>query len=1123
MRARAKLLFGTVAIAAIVGLAQLLSSSAATAQGQAATQRVIVVLKNQEQSLPATSSQIAARRSAVQSAQRPVAQQLSNSGAANVHSYTLLDAMSATVSPSEEAALKANPAVSAVIPDHLIRLASPHQTSSPTSGGPFNPSPAVCTPGGKTQLNPEAVETIHADSDNPSAQTARALGITGQGVKVAFIADGIDPRNQDFIRANGHHVIIDFKDFSGEGTGVPTGGGEGFLDASSIAAQGLHTYNVSHYSGLPLSRACNIRIEGVAPGASVVALDIFGREDTGFTSAWLQAIDYAVSVDHVQVINESLGDNFYPDDGPTLDLIKQANDQAVAAGTSVTVSTGDAGITNTLSTPGTDPAVISVGASTTFRQLVQEGLGGRLPTMNGGWLDNNISALSSAGFDQNGRTQDVVAPGDSNWALCSLNTQKFDECTDDLNRPAAFQATGGTSESSPLTAGEAALVIQAYRKTHGGNSPSPAVVKQIITSTAQDIGSPAEQQGSGLIDAYQAVLGAESYRAPASTPRSAGTGLLFSQPQLNVVAAPGSTQTLTEQVTNNGSGVRNLTVSSRTLGAYRPIGNGTVKLTDNGPHFTDWHGLTDNYQRVTFNVPQGSDRLDFSIAYQAFVLGDLDSRVRVTLVDPLGRLAAYSEPQGTGNYGDDQITEPVSGQWNAYISSRGTADGGTTGPVVWAAQVAQYTPFGHVSPSTLTLAPGQSGTLTLHVPTPATPGDEGGSIVLTDSSGPSFTHTTTVPVTLRSLIPQGPQSFTQTLTGGNGRSFNTGQEFYYQLDVPAGRPELNASVTLADNPHNPFSAWLISPSGEAQAFASNDLPANTPSGLEDEIGAQLHVLSPAAGAWSLIVAFVPQVSGTAISEPFTVATNEKAVPVTPIAVPNSANTQLTDGQTTTAHIRITNNGSAPAAYFVDARLPGMVQRTLLPFGGDATSEQPLTIFSNIPTFLVPTETSQIDARSSTDGPQPIAFDMTSPAGDPDVGSTTGATATASHAAQPVTQGLWAVVPQEVGVFGQGPGPTETTTSAMTATFRQFDLGVTSETGDLWQGSIDSSAIAGFNPIILDPGQSFSIPVHITPNGASGTVVRGTLYVDDTNLILFQAFLEPNGDHVAAVPYKYTIK
>lgn len=76
-----------------------------------------------------------------------------------------------------------------------------------------------------------------------------------------------------------------------------------------------------------------------------------------------------------------------------------------------------------------------------------------------------------------------------------------------------------------------------------------------------------------------------------------------------------------------------------------------------------------------------------------------------------------------------------------------------------------------------------------------------------------------------------------------------------------------------------------------------------------------------------------------------------------------------------------------------------------------------------------------------------------------------------------------------------------------------------------------AAFAGdtFTPIVVNPGKSVTIPVTITPSGASGTTVTGTLYLDDSwvvpNIVTINA-LSANGperSEVAAFPYSYTIK
>ena len=1127
MRSTRKVLSGVGALAAFMAGSQLVGSAAATAQGQAATQRVIVVLKNQETRLPPTRSLIGARRKAIAQAQEPVTKQISSSGARVVHTYTVINALSATVSAGEVSQLKSNPAVNRVIPDQIIHLAPTQLGGASASGTPASPPAGVCAPPGKVQLNPQALETIHANSDVPGAPTARSLGFTGAGVTVAFIADGLDINNPDFIRPDGSHVFVDYKDFSGEGTNVPTGGAEAFGDASSIAAQGRKVYNVANFGPHAVTSPCNIRVDGVAPGASLVGLDIFGAEDAGFNSSFLQAIDYAVAVDHVNVLNESLGNNFYPDDQASLDVIKQANDAAVAAGTTVTVSSGDAGVISTVGTPSTDPNVLSVGATTTYRINLQDGYGGaQFPGVKS-YLNNDISSFSSGGVEQDGRTIDIAAPGELNWALCSTNTAMYAECTNYNGNATPVLPFGGTSESAPLTAGEAALVIEAYRHGHGGASPTPAMVKQIIASTANDVGSPADQQGSGLIDAYKAVLAAESYQTPTSAPKPAGQTLLESATQLNAVDRPGAVQRLTDTITNSGSSKQTISLSTRTIGAHQTVKTATVALSDaKSPKTTDWLGVPSNYEPVTFTVPAGQDRLNVSLAFQNALTnidaGYLAARVRLTLMDPRGDLAAYSVPQGDGNYGNAQVTNPQPGTWTAYVWSREAAFGGTNGPVLFGAQVARHVAFGAVSPRTLTLAPGQSAPITLTVTTPSTPGDAPDAIVLTSNSGPSFGRQTTIPVTLRSLIQNGSQTFTQTLTGGNGRGLNTGQTFYYRLNLPAGHPELNASVALADNPNNPFTAFLIGPSGEALAEASNELPSSTAPGYTNQLGTQLHVLSPAAGTWTLIVAYVPQVSGTALSEPFTISTNDRAVPASAGGLPNSTNVKLTAGQGQTYNLRITNNGPTPEAYFVDARNPGSTPLSLVSLTGPDTTV-PLTVTQNIPLYLFPTHTTAFTAVASTTGSTPIQFDSGAPAGDPDVASTVGTQVSASFAANPIAQGLWNIAPTVVGPFGGTGAPSEPVDTTMDVATAPFDQAVSSPTSDLWQASTDASVLNAFSPVIVGPGQTGTIPVTITPTGSSGTQVTGMLYIDDTNEFLFQNFSQPNGNEVAAIPYSYTVR
>ena len=98
-----------------------------------------------------------------------------------------------------------------------------------------------------------------------------------------------------------------------------------------------------------------------------------------------------------------------------------------------------------------------------------------------------------------------MAPGEDGWAICTPDAVRFSGCTDFKGAPSPIEDFGGTSEAAPFIAGGAALVIEAYKKTHNGVRPSPALVKQILTSTATDLGLPATQQGAGEMNTYRAV------------------------------------------------------------------------------------------------------------------------------------------------------------------------------------------------------------------------------------------------------------------------------------------------------------------------------------------------------------------------------------------------------------------------------------------------------------------------------------------------------------------------------------------------------------------------------------------------------------------------------------------
>jgi len=841
---------------------------------------VIVWLKNDHANLDLRRS-AAARTTAAHDDQKPVVAAIKAGGGSDVVQLVSVNAVAAHVSAAGVDALRRLPAVKEIIPDASVPVGDPAPTGPKVTGVKItpdrtalsrarqkglqadnsNPFPtASCGTVDNPLIEPEALDTINA----PSMTNAGLATEPGHGVIVANDGISTPPRgdlvgNPNFVRPaadGGGSVVVG----ATPGDTTDSTDGEYYGDASSIAAQGGVLYQYSKelpYSGMP--DTCYFKLVGDAPGASLVDTNSIDTPESAdrdpavlTESEALAQIDAAVLKAHADVINESYG---YSNSPGSYAIHYAANDAAVDAGVTVVASSGDSGVQGTVSSPASDPKIIAAGATNTHRlNAMAYGFAG--------WVNNDITPLSSGGTTPDNKVVDLVAPGYGGEAACNPHGS-------DCPTNTQTEAFGGTSQSSPLIAGAAADVIQAYRDSHNGDSPSPALVKQLLTGTATDVSAPADQQGAGQVNIKAAMAAAQQMTN--TTVTGSATSLIPTPTQLDLSGDGGSTSFQSVSLFNTSNASTTVTGTYRELGPEHQIGQTvTENVSAPDPALPVPADGAQAAPDITFDVPAGLDRLHAKLIWPDEKNGTILSFI---LTDPSGRLRQISYDYGTAsataigtvpNVGHVEVANPEAGTWRvqikwangrAHLQSLPNVPGTYTGTVSFMA-TGQNWITSPASPA-ITIGAHRAATIPLQVAFPHAPGDHPESVQLTAANG----ATTSLPIARRTLVPSTGGEFDTQITGTVGRG--VGQITTYNVNVPAGRSDLGVTVKTPDaSADNPMSLFLVNPAGTSVAThtvtTGNPPRTRTVNGvlLAPGAGGQtvtFHVPNPMAGTWEIDV------------------------------------------------------------------------------------------------------------------------------------------------------------------------------------------------------------------------------------------------------------------------------
>jgi hypothetical protein len=346
-------------------------------------------------------------------------------------------------------------------------------------------------PAPQMKLFDEVASKIVAGDGGPNVLLSQSLGFDGSGVKVAVADSGLDTGDATTMH----------RDLFGR---TPKFFYYGALtDASDEHSHGTHVAGIIAGDGAIGETDDNGALFGlgVAPGASIIAQRIFDGVGNFEPPPSFEKLTRDAKSAGADIGSNSWGDDTHG----RYDISAMEFDELVRDADALTLgdqpyilefSAGNAGpASQSIGSPAVAKNVIATGASQNDREDLFI-------------YDNGPDAMadfSSRGPCEDGRIKpDLVAPG--TW-IASLHSSLAGDENAWLPISENYMYQGGTSQAGPHVSGAAAVFVQYYRQKHGGQTPSPALVKAALINSSVDMDdsagsdpTPNMDEGWGRVD-----------------------------------------------------------------------------------------------------------------------------------------------------------------------------------------------------------------------------------------------------------------------------------------------------------------------------------------------------------------------------------------------------------------------------------------------------------------------------------------------------------------------------------------------------------------------------------------------------------------------------------------------